>query len=96
MTSQGGNAASLGQNERNARRRIAVVGVRQAVTFSDSKIWLHALRSAIPQGRSAGIRPSTPTAFAVLNSSALSINCSVKLFHDSIREAVSRLSLGTK
>src|ERR1700675_3621726 len=70
--------------------------LRQAVTFSDAKTWLQASRRAIPHDRSAGIRPSTPTASARSNSSALPTNCFLKMFHDSSREAVSRLSLRTK
>src|ERR1700674_439182 len=69
---------------------------RQAVKSSDSKSCRQASRREIPQGRSAGIRPSTPTASAVLNSSALPTSCFLKLFHDSSRKAVSRLSTETK
>src|SRR5271154_6886728 len=70
--------------------------LRQAVTFSDSKTWFQALRRAIPHGRSPGIRPRTPAVSGVVNSSALPTSCCLKLFHDSSRKAVSRLSLGTK
>src|ERR1700690_567919 len=69
---------------------------RQAVTFSDSKTWLQASRRAIPHGRRAGILSNTPTASAVLNSSAAPMSCFLKVFQDSSKEAVSNLLGGTK
>src|SRR5271170_4707783 len=69
---------------------------RHAVTFSDSKTRLQALRSATPQRSSEGICSSTPTAAAILNSSDVPISRFFRAFHESIRQAISRLSLGTK
>src|SRR5580704_5130113 len=69
---------------------------KQAVTFSDSKTWLQASRSTNPQSRRAGNRPSNPIASAVLNTSVPRARRFLKPFHDSSREAVSSLSLGTK
>src|SRR5580704_12041224 len=69
---------------------------KQAVTFSDSKTWLQAFRSANPQSRRAGNRPSNPIASAMLNTSPPLTRCFVKPCHESSREAVSSLSLGTK
>src|SRR5579863_2834810 len=69
---------------------------RQAVTFSDSKTWHHASRSANPQRRSAGICPSNPVESAKLNTSSAPARCFLSFFHDSSRQIISCLSLGTK
>src|SRR5580692_5496767 len=69
---------------------------RQAVTFSDSKIWLHAPRSANPQRKSEGICASNPTASAILYSSASLTSRFLRMSHNSVRQALSRLSPGTK